>query len=245
MLSRDGANIAYLQRAGSAPGIVWLGGFKSEMTATKATALDDWARRSGHAYVRFDYFGHGASSGDFRDGTVTRWRDDALAVIDELTAGRQILVGSSMGAWLALLAALARPQRIAALLLIAPAVDFTESLLWNRLDQTMQTEILTKGEWLRPTAYGTEPYPITHALIEDGRNHLLLDRAIALSCPIRIVQGMEDPDVPWTHALKLVEALRPDTQLTLVKNGDHRLSKPHELALIEQTLSALIADNKG
>jgi pimeloyl-ACP methyl ester carboxylesterase len=244
MVPRDGANIAYLRRAGAAPGIVWLGGFKSEMTATKASALDDWARRSGHAYVRFDYFGHGASSGDFRDGTITRWRGDALAVIDELTAGRQILVGSSMGAWLALLAALARPQRIAALLLIAPAVDFTESLLWNRLDQTMQSEILTKGEWLRPTAYGTEPYPITRTLIEDGRKHLLLDRAIALSCPVRILQGMEDPDVPWTHALKLVEALGSDTQLTLVKNGDHRLSKPHELVLIEQILSALVADNK-
>jgi len=150
-----------------------------------------------------------------------------------------------MGAWLALLAALARPQRTAALLLIAPAVDFTESLLWNRLDQTVRGEILTKGEWLRPTAYGTEPYPITRVLIEDGRNHLLLDRAIALSCPVRILQGMGDPDVPWTHALKLVEALGPDTQLTLVKNGDHRLSKPHEIALIEQVLSALVAKIKG
>jgi pimeloyl-ACP methyl ester carboxylesterase len=245
MLSRDGANIAYLQRAGTAPGIVWLGGFKSEMTATKATALDDWARRTGQAFVRFDYFGHGASSGDFRDGTVSRWRGDALAVIDKLTIGPQILVGSSMGAWLALLVALARLERIAALLLIAPAVDFTEVLLWNRLPATVQAEILTKGAWLRPTAYGSEPYPITRALVEDGRKHLLLDRAVALSCPVRIVQGMEDPDVPWTHAVKLVEVLGPDTQLTLVKNGDHRLSKPHELALIERHLSALVADSKG
>lgn len=245
MLSRDGANIAYLQRAGREPGVVWLGGFKSEMTATKATALDGWAERTGHSLVRFDYFGHGASSGNFRDGTVTRWRGDALAVIDEMTTGPQILVGSSMGAWLALLVALARPQRITALLLIAPAVDFTESLLWNRLPATVQSEILTKGVWLRPTAYGSEPYPITRALIEDGRKHLLLDGTIALSCPVRILQGMEDPDVPWTHALKLVEALGPDTQLTLVKDGDHRLSKPHELALIEQNLSALIADKKS
>jgi pimeloyl-ACP methyl ester carboxylesterase len=121
MLSRDGANIAYLKRTGTAPGVVWLGGFKSEMTATKATALDQWAQRTGHAYVRFDYFGHGASSGNFRDGTVTRWRDDALALVGELTEGKQILVSSSMGAWLALLVALARPERIAALLLIAPA----------------------------------------------------------------------------------------------------------------------------
>jgi pimeloyl-ACP methyl ester carboxylesterase len=245
MLLRDGETIAYLKRAGAAPGIVWLGGFKSEMTATKATALDGWAARTRHTYVRFDYFGHGASTGDFRHGTVTRWREDALAVIDELTTGRQILVGSSMGAWLALLAALARPQRIAALLLIAPAVDFTETLLWQRLDETMQNEIMTKGEWLRPTAYGSEPYAITRKLIEDGRGHLLLGRAVALSCPVRIVQGMEDPDVPWMHALKLVEALGPDTQLTLVKNGDHRLSKPHELALIEQILSGLVAPGDG
>jgi len=245
-LSRDGEErIAYARRAGAVPGIVWLGGFKSEMTATKATALDDSAGRTGHAFVRFDYFGHGASSGDFRGGTVSRWRDDALAVIDELTTGRQILVGSSMGAWLALLVALARPQRVAALLLIAPAIDFTESLLWNRLDSSVQGEILGKGEWLRPTSYGPEPYPITRALIEDGRKHLLLDRAIALFCPVRIVQGMEDPDVPWTHALKLVAALGPDTQLTLVKNGDHRLSRPHELALIEQILSGLAATNDG
>ncbi len=245
-LSRDGEErIAYARRAGTAPGIVWLGGFKSEMTATKATAVDDWAGRTGHAFVRFDYFGHGASSGDFRHGTVTRWRDDALAVIDELTTGPQILVGSSMGAWLALLAALARPQRTAGLLLIAPAVDFTQSLLWNRLDATVQEEILAKGEWLRPTAYGPKPYPITRALIKDGRKHLLLGRATNLSCPIRVVQGMADPDVPWMHALKLVEALGPDTELTLVKNGDHRLSKPHELALIARILSALVADKKG
>jgi pimeloyl-ACP methyl ester carboxylesterase len=245
VLSRDGGNIAYLKRAGTAPGIVWLGGFKSEMTATKATVLDDWAARTQHAFVRFDYFGHGASSGDFRHGKVTRWRDDSLAVIDQLTSGRQILVGSSMGAWLALLAALARPQRIAALLLIAPAVDFTETLLWQRLDQGVQDEILAKGEWLRPTAYGTEPYPITRALIEDGRKHLLLGCPIALSCPVRILQGMADPDVPWTHALRLVEALGPDTQLTLIKSGDHRLSKPHELALIEQILSGLVAATDG
>ena len=245
-LHRDGEErLAYFRRGGSSPGIVWLGGFKSEMTATKASALDDWSARAGHAFVRFDYFGHGASSGDFRHGTITRWRDDALAIIDELTTGRQILVGSSMGAWLALLAALARPQRLAALLLIAPAVDFTQSLLWNRLDANMQEEILTKGEWLRPTIYGSEPYPITRTLIEDGRKHLLLGRAINLSCPIRIVQGMEDPDVPWMHAVKLVEALGPDTHLTLVKNGDHRLSKPHELALIEQILSGLVADARG
>ena len=238
----DGESIAYLKRSGSVPGIIWLGGFKSEMTATKATALDAWAARHDLAYVRFDYFGHGRSSGTFRKGTVTRWRDDALAVLDELTSGPQILVGSSMGAWLALLVALARPERTAGLLLIAPATDFTEALLWNRLDSDARRDILDKGEWLRPSLYDPSPYPITRTLIEDGRKHLLLDGAIALHCPVRIVQGMADPDVPFEHALKLVSVLGPDTQITLVKNGDHRLSKPHEIEMIEGLLSNLITD---
>jgi pimeloyl-ACP methyl ester carboxylesterase len=242
-LARDGgARVAYLSRAGRAPGIVWLGGFKSEMTGIKATALDRWAAREGRSFIRFDYFGHGVSSGNFRNGTITRWRDDSLVVLDELTTGPQILVGSSMGAWLALLAALARPQRVAGLLLVAPAVDFTERLLWDRLDATTQQQIMAKGEWLRPSAYNPDPYPITRTLIEDGRAHLLLDRPIALRCPVRIVQGMQDPDVPWSHAMKLVAGLGPDTEITLVKDGDHRLSKPRELALIERTLRALVED---
>jgi pimeloyl-ACP methyl ester carboxylesterase len=245
-LSRPGGErIAYFKRTGAAPGIVWLGGFKSEMTATKATALDGWAASHGHAYVRFDYFGHGSSSGSFRDGTITRWRGDALAVLDELTAGPQILVGSSMGAWLALLVALARPDRTAGLLLIAPATDFTEVLLWNRLDNDVQRQILEKGEWLRPSLYDAAPYPIMRSLIEDGRKHLLLGGAIAVHCPVRIVQGMADPDVPWEHALKLVAALGPDTQITLVKNGDHRLSKPHEIELVESVVSNLITACHG
>src|SRR5579871_1474818 len=235
-----GAHIAYLNRRGGRPGVVWLGGFKSEMTGTKASALDRWAAREGRSYVRFDYFGHGASSGNFREGTVTKWLGDALAVVDELTDGPQILVGSSMGGWLALLAALARPERATALLLIAPAVDFTETLMWDGFNEDARRRIMEEGEWLRPSLYDPEPYPITRHLIEDGRKHLLLGRAIALSCPVRIVQGMMDPDVPWQHAMKLVDALGPDTQITLVKDGDHRLSKPHEIALIERTLSALV-----
>ena len=148
-----------------------------------------------------------------------------------------------MGGWLALLAALARPKRVAALLLIAPAADFTEKLLWASFDADVKRQILETGAWLRPSAYDAKPYPITRSLIEDGRKHLLLDGPIALSCPVRIVQGMKDPDVPWQHAMKLVGALGPDTQITLVKDGDHRLSKPHEIALIERTLSALVADH--
>lgn len=242
-LAREGGtHIAYLKRDGRAPGIVWLGGFKSEMTATKATALDAWAEGEGLAFVRFDYFGHGASSGNFREGTVSRWLDDTLAVLDELTTGPQIVVGSSMGGWLALLAALARPDRVAALLLIAPATDFTEELLWALLDADGRRQIVDKGEWLRPSAYDPNPYPITRSLVEDGRKHLLLGAPIALSCPVRIVQGMKDPDVPWQHVMKLVDRLGPDTQIVLVKDGDHRLSKPHEIALIARTLSALVAE---
>jgi pimeloyl-ACP methyl ester carboxylesterase len=241
LVCEDGERIAYLKRQGSAPGVVWLGGFKSEMTGTKATAMDEWADREGCALVRFDYFGHGRSTGNFRDGTITRWLGDVLAVLDELTGGPQIFVGSSMGGWLALLAALARPQRVAALVLVAPAVDFTQSLMWETFDEDAKRQILKTGEWLRPSAYDPEPYPITRGLIEDGRKHLLLGKRIALTCPVRIVQGMKDPDVPWQHAMKLVDALGPDTQLTLVKDGDHRLSKPHELALIVRTVSALLA----
>ena len=240
-LARDGgAHVAYLNRAGRTPGVLWLGGFKSEMTGTKAAALDEWAAREARACVRFDYFGHGASSGDFREGTVTRWLDDSLAVLDKLTDGPQILAGSSMGGWLALHAALLRPKRVAALLLIAPATDFTERLMWDSFDAGAKRQIMETGVWLRASAYDPKPYPITRALIEDGRKHLLLGQPIAVSCPVRIVQGMNDPDVPWQHAMKLVDALGPDTQLTLVKDGDHRLSKPHEIALIERTLSLLI-----
>jgi pimeloyl-ACP methyl ester carboxylesterase len=239
LVREDGARIAYRKREGCGPGIVWLGGFKSEMTGTKAEALDAWAESERRAYVRFDYFGHGASSGNFRDGTITRWRDDSLTVLDRLTKGPQILVGSSMGGWMALLAALARPERVAGLLLIAPAPDFTEALLWNSFDADVKRQIMEQGEWLRPSQYDPKPYPITRTLIEDGRKHLLLGEPLALTCPVRIVQGMTDPDVPWRHAMKLVGVLGPDTEITLVKAGDHRLSKPHEIALILRTLAAM------
>lgn len=242
-LSRpDGETIAYMALTGKHPGAVWLGGFKSDMTGTKAQALGDWAARENRSYVRFDYFGHGRSTGDFRNGTITRWRDDALAVIDGLTDGPQILVGSSMGGWLALLAATARPEKVAGLLLIAPAADFTEALLWTKLPDEARRRIVEQGEWLRPSAYDPEPYPITRELIEDGRKHLLMDKPIRLSCPVRILQGMQDPDVPWEHALKLARLIEGDVTTTFVKNGDHRLSTPENLKLIERTLDGLIAD---
>ena len=240
----DNETIAYESRAGKSPGIMWLGGLKSDMTGTKASALDAIAAREGHAFLRFDYFGHGQSSGDFRNGTITRWRDDALDVLDRLTQGPQILVGSSMGGWISLLLARARPERIAGMLLIAPAADFTEALMWARLPDDAKRQIMEEGEWLRPSDYDPDPYPITRALIEDGRKNLILEDRIALSCPVRILQGMQDPDVPWSHALKLVNAIDGDVMLTLVKNGDHRLSTDRDLRLIEETLTGLLAEVK-
>lgn len=234
-----GHSLACLRREGAGPVIVWLGGFKSEMTATKATHLDGWAAREGRAFLRFDYFGHGASSGDFRAATVSRWVEDALAAIDALSAGPLVLVGSSMGAWIACHVALRRPERTKAMVLLAPAVDFTRALLVPGLPPDAMRAIEEKGEWLRPSAYGDGPYPITRALIEDGDACLLGER-IAISAPVRIIHGQDDPDVPWTHGLRLVEALESrDVTFTLVKGGDHRLSKPADLARLEAAVAGL------
>ena len=237
----DGETIAYLARDGKPPGIVWLGGFHSDMTGTKAAALDEWAARAGRAFTRFDYFGHGASSGDFRAGTISRWRADALAVLDKLTTGPQVLVGSSMGGWISLLTALARPERVAAMLLIAPAADFTEDLMWARLPEDVKQAIMEKGEWMRPSQY-EEPYPITRLLIEDGRKNLVLNAPIRLPFSVRILQGMKDPDVPWMHAVKTVERIEGDVTLTLIKNGDHRLSTPADLDRMIAALEQLLAN---
>jgi pimeloyl-ACP methyl ester carboxylesterase len=242
LLREDWETIAYLRHAGKHPQILWLGGFKSDMAGTKAQALDAWARRRGQAYLRFDYFGHGASSGAFADGTISRWLDDALVVLDRLCDGPQVLVGSSMGAWIAVLAARVRPEKIGGLLLIAPATDFTESLIWARMTPDMRRAVMENGHWQRPSAYGDGPYPITRALIEDGRKHLLLDGPISVDCPVHIVQGMQDPDVPFEHAMKLVERLSGDPVLTLIKQGDHRLSTAADLQRIENALDGLLIE---
>jgi pimeloyl-ACP methyl ester carboxylesterase len=242
LLREDDETIAYLRGFGKQPGIVWRGGFKSDMGGTKAEALAGWAGRRDRAYLRFDYFGHGQSSGNFRDGSITRWRDDALAVLDRLCDGPQILVGSSMGAWIALLAARLRPEKIAGLLLLAPAADFTEALIWARMTPEIRREVIERGEWLRPSAYQGGPYPITRALIEDGRRHVILDGAIALSRPVHILQGMQDQDVPWQHTMRLVDRLAENVVLTLIKNGDHRLSTTADLMRIERALERLIAE---
>lgn len=226
----DGGCLAYRRIEGAGPTVVWLGGFHSDMTGTKAQALADWARASGRAFLRFDYFGHGASSGDFAEGTITRWREDCLAVIDELTAGPLILAGSSMGGWLACLAALSRPERIAGLVLIAPAADFTDKLIVPALDEAALRAIETQGSWTRPSDYGEEGYPITRALIEDGARWSILPGPVGITAPVRILQGGRDPDVPWRHALDLAQAITAgDLVFTLIADGDHRLSRPQDL----------------
>ncbi|MHC2623464.1 pimeloyl-ACP methyl ester carboxylesterase [Bradyrhizobium huanghuaihaiense] len=231
--------IAVRHRSGKGPGLVWLGGFKSDMQGGKAVALDAWAHEHGRAVVRFDYSGHGESSGDFADGTIGSWLEDSVAVFERFCDGPQVLIGSSMGGWMALLLAREIRKRagkasLAGLVLIAPAPDFTEELMWNKFPAAVKKEIETKGFWLRPSDYGDgSPYPITRKLIEEGRNHLVLGGAIDLGCPVRILQGAQDPDVPWQHAFALTHRLpADDVVLTMIQDGDHRLSRPQDIARI-------------
>jgi pimeloyl-ACP methyl ester carboxylesterase len=234
--------IAVRVRQGKSPGLFWLGGFRSDMKGTKAEALDAWAASEGRACLRFDYSGHGESGGDFLDGTIGRWLEESVAVYREFAQGPQVVIGSSMGGWLALLLArrLAKAKGaapIAGMVLIAPAVDFTEELMWKQFPDTIKREIESKGAWMRPSEYGEEPYPITRGLIEDGRKHLLLGGLIETGCPVHILQGVKDPDVPWRHAVELVSrCARDDVVLTLVKDGDHRLSRTED---IERLIAAV------
>ncbi|MBI1199212.1 MAG: alpha/beta fold hydrolase [Phenylobacterium sp.] len=227
----DGERMAWRRVDGAGPTVVWLGGFKSDMTGTKAQALADWALTSGRAFLRFDYFGHGESSGDFARGTISRWRDDALAALDELAPGEVILVGSSMGGWIACLAALARRERMKAMVLIAPAPDFTEKLMGPEIPPEGRAALAADGVWLRPSEYG-DPYPITQALLDDGaRWSILGGEPIPIEVPVRVLQGGDDPDVPWRHALELAMTLKgDDVVFTLVRDGDHRLSRPQDIA---------------
>ena len=242
-LARDGGErLAYRKLEGRTPGVVWLGGFRSDMEGTKAESLHAWADRMGQSYLRFDYFGHGRSSGDFIKGTISRWRDDALAAFDGLTEGPQIVVGSSMGGWIATLLAKTRPERIAGMVLIAPAADFTHELMWQRMSPYVQQMLMREGVWQNQSENPEESYPITRALIEDGRNNLVLAERLTFPFPVRILQGMADAEVPWQHAVKLLDNIQGDVTLTLVKTGDHRLSRPEDLKLLQRTLDGLIED---
>jgi pimeloyl-ACP methyl ester carboxylesterase len=226
----DGERVAWRAVRGAGPAVVWLGGFNSDMAGTKAQAMADWALTSGRACVRFDYFGHGESSGAFARGTITRWRQDALAVLEALTEGPVVLVGSSMGGWIACLAAVAEPQRVKAMVLIAPAPDFTEKLMKPGIPTEGLLALARDGVWLRPSLYG-DPYPIARELLEDGARWSILDAEVPIEVPVRILQGGEDPDVPWRHALELAQLIKgQDVVFSLIKDGDHRLSRPQDIA---------------
>ena len=240
---RPPRRIAFLKSAGTrvgAPGLVWMSGFKSDMVSTKASVLAPWAETHGAGFLRFDYSGHGQSGGRIEDFTIGDWLVESLAAFDAHTDGPQILVGSSMGGWLALLVARQLIERgegapLKAIVLIAPAWDMTEELMWKRFSPQALQAIERDGVFYRPSEYG-EPYALTRALIEEGRNHLLAGAGFDPGCPVRIIQGLRDPDVPWEHALKLVDLLGEDVRLTLVKDAGHRLSREQDLALMLATI---------
>lgn len=239
--SPQGRRIAYHQTAGGMPGVVFLGGLKSDMEGTKALRLDAWAQRTGRGFLRFDYSGHGQSAGRFEDGCIGDWAEDAEAAIAALTSGPQILVGSSMGGWIALLLARRAPARVAALVTIAAAPDFTEDALWAGFTEAQKAQMERQDRVALPSDYG-EPYIITRRMIEDGRGNLVLRRPLDLSFPTRFLQGTADRDVEMGVALRLLDHARgPDMRLTLVDGADHRFSDETCLALIESTIEEVMA----
>jgi len=240
----DGASVACIRTPAAPgdrrPGVMFCGGFVSDMTGTKATYLEEACRRRGQAYVRFDYLGHGQSSGRFEDGTIGRWAEDAIAVLDAVADGPQVLVGSSMGGWIAVLAAMARPDRIAGLVGVAAAADFTEDLIRAVLDDAARAALARDGVWYRPSDYDEQPQAITQRLLDEGRDHLVLRAPVPIECPVRLLHGIDDPDVPWRQSLRLAEAIAGgDVRLTLVKNAGHRLSRDQDLALIAAAVAEL------
>ncbi|WP_095590575.1 alpha/beta hydrolase [Actibacterium ureilyticum] len=236
--TETGRRIAYHRLDGDGPGVVFLGGFRSDMGGTKAVHLEAWARAQGRAFLRFDYSGHGESSGDFLDGAIGDWFVDALAAITALTTGPQVLVGSSMGGWISLLVARTIPDRLAGLVGIAAAPDFTEDSMWAGFDADQRAALAADGQVALPSDYSDEPYIITRRLIEDGRDNLVLRAPLALPCPVRLLQGTADTDVDMSVALNLLDHMQsPDLRLTLVKGADHRFSTPECLAMIETAIA--------
>jgi pimeloyl-ACP methyl ester carboxylesterase len=235
----DGTPIAYHHLPGTGPGVMFCGGYMSDMTGTKAMALEQACREAGRAYTRFDYRGHGQSGGKFVDGTIGLWADDAIAVLDAVTVGPQIVVGSSMGGWIMLLLARARPERVAGLVGIAPAPDFVLRM-WEDFPDEVKETLRRDGVYYEPSEYSDEPYPFTMRLIEDGRQNLVLRDGLKLDCPVRILHGMQDPDVPWQESLNTVDRIdSDDVTVTFVKHGDHRLSEPGDIGLLLQTVETL------
>jgi len=236
----SGRRIAYHRLAGAAPGVVFLGGFMSDMDGTKALALEDWATRRGRAFLRFDYSGHGQSSGAFTDGCIGDWAADARAVIETVTPGPQVFVGSSMGGWIAALLAGEIPDKLAGFVGIAAAPDFTEDSMWRDFSDDERTRLMREGRVDLPSDYG-DPYPITKRLIEDGRENLVLRRPLKIDVPVRLLQGTDDADVERAVALNLLDHIEgEDVRLTFVKHADHRFSSPETLALVEATLDELL-----
>ncbi len=236
----DGVELAWARLGGRTPTVVFLTGFRGHMTGDKANTLARFCAEQGQAMLRFDYSGHGDSGGEFEQGTIGLWVNDALSMIDRLTTGPLVLVGSSMGGWIALLTALARPERVKAIIGIAAAPDFTERLMWEAMEPLERERIMQDGVLHVPSAYGG-PYPITRNLIEDGRRHLLLDGPIPIHCPLRLLHGQRDPDVPWETALKIASRVESsDVRVTLITDGDHRLSRPQDLSLLTGTVRSVL-----
>jgi pimeloyl-ACP methyl ester carboxylesterase len=239
-VTSTGERLAYHYTPGHTPGVIFCGGFRSDMSGSKATTLESYCRGRGQAFLRFDYHAHGESPGDFLEGSIGRWTENALSLLDHVTQGPQVLVGSSMGGWIALNLALARRERVAGLIGIAAAPDFTERLIFASMTPAQQATLMQDGVLMVPSQYG-DPYPITRLLIEEARQHLLLDAPIPLICPVRLLQGMRDPDVPWSYAFDIAEALEStDVQTLLIKEGDHRLSGPEDLHVLTFTLEKLL-----
>ncbi len=253
--AQDQPRLAYLYREANAgnklPGLFWLSGFRSDMRGAKASFIDAVAEREGRACLRFDYSGHGESQGDFAQGAIGLWAQQALAVFRALAQGPQIVIGSSMGGWVALLLAralarLGEAERLAGMVLIAPAVDFTQELMWPKLPEAIREAIELHGQWQTPAAAFGESYPLTRRLFEDGRANALFGGEIRTFCPVEILQGMADPDVPWAHAMKLLEHLAADpATITLIKDGEHRLSRPQDLTALQKAIERIDAYSRS
>lgn len=238
----QGDNIAYYKTEGKQPGVVFLGGFRSDMTGTKALALEEYCKGRGQQFIRFDYFGHGQSDGEFELGTIGRWANNVVAVLDSLAGDEpQILVGSSMGGWLMLLAALKSPKKVAGLIGIASAPDFTELLMWDKFTEDQQNALRNDGMTEIPNCYDEAPYPITMNLIAESGDHLVLDGPINIHCPVTLIHGMQDEDVPWEFSMTLNEKLTSQHVKTiLVDDGDHRMSSEKHLDIIRKHLNRML-----